>query len=198
MAVQLPAAFGCGFRFRLTVSFFSAGVRKIIFMMAPRSFGLALSQVSIVIFTAVASLISPGAITVFHFANNLHYLPVGVFGVSFAVASFPLLSRFYVERNDEQFFREFLKTFRKIVVVAVPAAVMFFLLRAHIIRVLLGTGNFDWYDTRLTAGVLGAFSLGIIFLSLIPLCTRAFFARHNTKTPVIVNTVGTILGVLLP
>lgn len=197
MVLQLPTAFLCGFRFRATFSFFSEGVRKILMLMAPRSFGLMVSHVSIIIFTAFASAISSGAITVFHFANNIQYLPITVFGVSFAVASFPLLSRLYIERNEEVFFQEFLKTFRKVVAYIIPAAVILFLLRAHIVRVLLGAGNFDWYDTRLTAGALGAFAPGIIFLSLIPLATRAFFARHNTKTPVILNTVGTTLGVFI-
>jgi len=144
MMVQLPAAWVCGFRFRLTLSVFSSGARKILKLMVPRSVGLAVYQFNIIVFTAIASLVSSGAIAVFNLANNLQYIPIGVMGISVAVATFPALSAAYVKNEMDSFMREFSKAFRMIVFLVMPGALLFFLLRAHIVRVVLGTGEFGW------------------------------------------------------
>ena len=77
----------------------------------------------------------------------------------------------------------------------VPLSALFFILRAQIVRVILGTGEFGWIDTRLTAAALGIFSLSIFAQSLIPLISRAFYAFQNTRTPVLISLTSIVLNV---
>lgn len=65
----------------------------------------------------------------------------------------------------------------------IPASVVFIVLRAQLVRIILGSGRFDWEDTILTFQALGIFSLSLFAQSLIPLLSRSFFAIHNTKVP---------------
>ena len=70
-------------------------------------------------------------------------------------------------------------------------------LRAQITRVVLGAGNFDWQATRLTANTLGVFALSIFAQGLTPLFSRAFYARQNTKIPVVIGLISMVLNFIL-
>jgi putative peptidoglycan lipid II flippase len=72
-------------------SFSSGGVRRIIALMGPRTAALGISQVNLVFLLSIATTIEPGAVSVFNLANNLQMFPVGLIGISFAIAAFPAL-----------------------------------------------------------------------------------------------------------
>jgi len=81
----------------------------------------------------------------------------------------------------------------------VPATVFIIALRAQIIRVVLGTGNFDWEDTVLTMNTLGFFALSLFAQASIPLLTRMFYARQDSATPFYIGlvTVGINVGLAI-
>lgn len=195
LGVQLPGLIGSGFRFRMVIKPLHDAIREIVRLAVPRTANLVVNQIQLTVLTAIASLFIAGSITVFNFGNNLAFVPVGVIGVSFATAAFPALSRAAADNNDKQFSTILRRTIQEILFFALPAAGLFLVLRAHIVRVVLGAGAFSWEDTRLTAAVLGAFSLGVIAFSLLPLLVRAFFARKNTTTPLWIGTISAILTV---
>jgi len=72
-----------------------------------------------------------------------------------------------------------------------------FILRAQLVRLILGTGQFGWLETRLTAASLGLFSFALFASSLIPLIARAFFSFQDTKTPVIIAIFSMALNIIL-
>jgi len=86
---------------------------------------------------------------------------------------------------------------RQIFFFVIPAALLIFLLRAQIIRLILGTGEFGWVETRLTAASLGIFCISIIVGSLIPVLAKVFFACHDTKTPALIGVGAVVLNVVL-
>lgn len=165
-------------------SFRSEGVRRILGLMAPRAAGLAVSQVNLVVLLSLASTLEAGSVSVFNLANNLQSFPLGLFGISFAIAAFPELSRAAGAGKKEDFSRSFASAARKIAFLIIPTTVLFLLLRAQIVRLILGMGNFDWNDTIRTADVLALMAFSLPMQALIPLFTRAFYAMQNTWTPV--------------
>ena len=68
-------------------------------------------------------------------------------------------------------------------------------LRAHIVRVLLGTGAFDWDATRLTAALLAVLSIGLVAQGLILLISRAFYASKRSWNPLIIQAFGVLFSV---
>ena len=164
--------------------------------MIPRTIGLAGSQINLLVITALASTLASGSLAVFNLANNLQYIPIGIIGISFAMAVFPRLAKAYAEENKKEFSKNFSSVFSQILYLVLPITVLLFLLRAQIVRIILGTGQFGWLDTRLTAAALGIFSFGIFAQSLIPLISRAFYSFHNTKTPVIISLWSIGLNIL--
>lgn len=195
MAIQIPSTKFCGYSYKFTFDIRHSGIKKIIKLMVPRTIGLGASQVNLIVITAIASTLAAGSIAVFNFANNLQYIPIGLIGISFATAVFPSLSQEFATQRKKEFIQKFSLTFRQILFFLIPLSVLIFVLRAQIVRIILGTGQFSWADTRLTAACLGLFSLGIFAQALIPLVSKAFYALHNTIIPVIISILSIILNI---
>jgi len=193
---QLPSAIHCGFRWKPVFSLSSMGLKRIIKLMIPRTISAVASHLNLIVITAIASTIGPGSIAVFNLAEHLRSLPIGVIGGSFAVAAYPFLARLEAENEREKFTRNLALTCRKVLFSTIPLSFLLFLLRAQIIRLVLGTGKFDWLATRLTAASLGLFAFGIFAYSLIPLFVRAFFALQDTKTPLFISVFSLSLNIM--
>jgi putative peptidoglycan lipid II flippase len=187
LLIQIPSALFSGFRIRKVLDFYHKGIKKIIKLMIPRTIGLAGLQINFVVITAIASTLASGSIAIFNLSHNLFWVPIGIIGISFATATFPRLARSFARKNKKEFSKNFSSVFSQILYLVLPITVLFFLLRAQIVRIILGTGEFGWIDTRLTAAALGIFSFSIFAQSLIPLISKAFYSFHNTRTPVLIS-----------
>ncbi len=181
MAVQIPMVSRLGFKYQFRIRRRDPQTRKIGQMMVPRTLSLAISQINLVVVTALASGLAGGSLAICNFANNLQSFPIGIFGISFAIAAFPSLSAAAFDK--EKLTANFSQSFRQILFFIIPATVLIVALRAQIIRVVLGTGRFDWQDTILTMNTLGFFALSLFAQATIPLLVRVFYARHNSATP---------------
>lgn len=197
LAIQLPTLKNKKFLPKVSFDIDWREIRRITALSLPRTFGLALTSFSIIVITAIASKIGVGSISLFQFSYNLQNVPLGIIGVSYAVAAFPTLARFYSGSNMEEFIKHISLAARQIIFWSMPAMFLFIVLRAQIVRVILGTGAFSWDATRLTAAALALFSVSIVGQSLILLFTRGYYAAGNTKKPLIINLFSTIITIIL-
>ena len=199
MLIQYPALKFSGFKFHFMPkkSFQNKDVIKVAHLMVPRMMGVAVNQINFLVITIFASTLTAGSLAVFNFANNIQSAPLGLFGVSFAIAVFPSLSSFYAKNEKEKFVGAFSKTFRQILFFVIPISVLMFALRAQIVRVILGSGQFDWQDTILTFQTLGVLLISLFAQSLIPLLARSFYAVHNTRTPFYIALFSETINILL-
>ncbi|MEA3272979.1 MAG: murein biosynthesis integral membrane protein MurJ [Patescibacteria group bacterium] len=197
MLIQLPGALSSGFRFSLKFNLRDKAIRKIGKLMIPRSLSLMVNQFNLLFATIVASTLMAGSLAVFNLANNLAGIPLTIFGAPFAVAVFPILAFSFNQKKMKKFKHVFSKAFVRISFFVIPATVMVLVLRAQLVRLVLGAGNFDWQDTVLTFQVLGFLALSLFFQSLLPLVSRAFFALHNTWIPFISGLIAAVINVTL-
>ncbi|OHA08261.1 MAG: murein biosynthesis integral membrane protein MurJ [Candidatus Sungbacteria bacterium RIFCSPLOWO2_01_FULL_60_25] len=190
--IQLPAVRGLGFRFRSRFDLRDPGFRGVLRTSLPRVAALSLSQITLAILAAIASLFVGGSLAAFRLAANLLFVPVGLFGVSYALAVFPKLSGASLDGAGEHFREHFAAGFRNILFWALPATALLIVLRAHIVRVILGSGAFDWGDTRLVAALLAAMAMAIVSESVLPLVLRGFYALGRTREPLLWNIIGSL------
>lgn len=199
MLVQYPSFFHSGFRYQ----FFLRGIwkdpaiRRIVKLMIPRSLGMAVNQVSLLVMTVFASMLVSGSLAAFTLANNIQSVPLGLFGIAFSLAAFPSLSLFIAEKQDRKFFFMLSETTRRILFFVLPLSVLMIVFRAQFVRVILGAGEFDWEDTIQTFEVLKWLSISLFAQSLVPLFARAFFALQNTKIPLYVALVSEAVHIVL-
>lgn len=198
LAVQLYGFFGLGFNLKMTSPRqLTEPVIKIMKLSFPRVIAASINNLTAVFLVAISSTLVAGSIAVYQFANNLGGLPIGIFGVSFAIASFPSLSENFIKKDAVAFFENFYSSVRSILFYIFPISVLFYVLRAQIVRATLGTGKFDWGDTRLTAASLGIMTIAIFANALTPILIRFFYALGNTKKPLFINVCTAALTVVL-
>ena len=124
----------------------------------PRSLALGMGSFTALALTALASRIGTGAVSVFTLAGNLEAVPLALIGASYAVAAFPALSEASALEKRSEFVRILSASARHIILWSIVFLGLIIVLRAHIVRVILGTGAFDWNATRLTAALLAILS----------------------------------------
>ncbi|MEW5908066.1 MAG: lipid II flippase MurJ [Patescibacteria group bacterium] len=185
--IQLPGLSKLGFlpRFDFKIDFNE--IKKVFLFSVPRTFGLGMNQILLIFITAIASLLASGSIAVFNLAMNMQSVLLSVIGVSYSVAAFPTLAKLYENNQRDQFLSQTFSAARQIIFWSIPASILFVVLRAQIVRVILGTGAFNWTDTRLVAASLALFSISITAQSLIILFVRSFYAAGRTLRPLKIN-----------
>jgi putative peptidoglycan lipid II flippase len=196
MLIQYPAVRLSGFHFSPVFDFKNQYLRKVLKLMIPRTMGLAVTQVNLLVVTIIASTLAAGSLSIFNFANNLQSFSLGIFAIPFALAVFPTLSYFSARGEMDEFIASFSRTFRQILFFVIPASILILVLRAQIVRVVLGSGKFDWEDTILTFQALGIFAISLFAQSLIPLLARSFYALHNTKIPFFTGVISEIVNLI--
>lgn len=194
MSIQIPALVKVGFRPMAVFNLRDTNVKRVFRLMIPRAIALGASQIQLVAFTAFASSIA-GAIAIFNLTDNIQTVPTVILGVSFATAVFPSLAQ-AGDEDGERFRNLLIKVGRVILFFMIPATVILFLLRAQVVRLILGYGYFDWADTRLAVDTLTFFICGIVAQGLIPLLARSFYALENTRYPMWAAVCAVTVGVV--
>lgn len=196
LITQASAAFALGYRWRLKFETRHKDVKEIFRLMGPRVLGLAVSQANFLVITVIASTLAAGSLTIFQFAYNINSFPVGIFGIAYAIAAFPALCEFAERKQIKDFISSFSQTTRQILFFIIPSTILFLILRAQIVRVVVGAGLFGWEETIITANTLAFFTLSFFAQALVFLLVRAYFSLHDTVTPFIVGLVSVLVNVL--
>ncbi|MFH0819563.1 MAG: murein biosynthesis integral membrane protein MurJ [bacterium] len=196
LSCQLPLIFKIGYRYRFSLNLSHPAIRKIGKLFLPRIFGIDTSQVALLVGSIIGSTLAFGSITILNQVNNLASLVVGVVGISYAMAAFPSLSLLASGADKDSFIKHFSQTFRQILFFVIPSTVILYFLRAQIIRLVLGTQLFNWYNTRLAAACLGLLALSLFSQSLVPLIARAFYAKQDTIRPVLISFATIFINII--
>ncbi len=162
-------------------------IKELMSFSLPRTIGLALNSITLLVLISLATLIEKGSVSIFTFAFNLGSVPIAIIGTSYAIAAFPTLAHFFSTNEFKKFMEHVGVAARQIIFWSLPISFLFIILRAQIVRVILGSGNFSWSDTRLTAAMLAVFSISVVAQGLNTLLVRAYYAAGETRRPLLVN-----------
>ncbi|MEK7589987.1 MAG: lipid II flippase MurJ [Patescibacteria group bacterium] len=199
LGIQLPFIIKKGFFPRVTLGRLLHNfndVKKVIFLSLPRTLALSAHQISLLFLISFASLMASGSIAVFNLSFNLQSVPLAIIGVSYSVAAFPTLAKMFSNGQKKDFLEQMLTASKHIIFWSFPAIVLFVILRAQIVRVILGSGEFGWSDTRLTAASLALFAMSIAAQGLVLLFVRGYYAAGKTKKPLALNLISAMLVIL--
>jgi putative peptidoglycan lipid II flippase len=172
-------------------------IKRVIFLSLPRTLTLSSNQLATFVLIALASLMVGGSIAIFNYAFNLQSVPLSIVGVSYSSAAFPLLSRLLSGGRRDKFLEHMIIAAKHIIFWSMPIMTLFVVLRAQIVRVILGSGQFNWTDTRLTAACLALFALSLVPQSLLLIFVRAYYSGGKTWKPMVINLCSSALIVAL-
>lgn len=193
--LQVPGLARIGMRYMpFHIGLRDEGVATVARLMGPRVFGQAAFQTNIVAMKAIASFLSAGRISAFNYAYVLMMLPHGVFAMSLATVSFPTMAAQFAENNLEGLRQTLSRATRVLIFLTIPSSVGLLLLRQEIVATLFQFGAFNSTSTELVSSTLAYFALGLVAYAVVEILTRAFYALHDTATPVGVSVVTVLLN----
>lgn len=169
------------------------GVKQVWRLMLPVIFGLALPQVSTIINRAYASYLGDGPQSALMNANRLMQVPLGLFAQATAIAIFPTLSAQAAHRDLVAFRSTINFGIRAILFLTIPSSFVMVVLALPIVQLILHSGKFQLREDLDAASALIYYSLGIFAWSAHSIITRGFYAQQDSRTPVIVGTLVTLL-----
>ena len=194
LLVQLAPLRRQGFRYDARIELADPEARSALKLMAPRALGLGASQITFVVMNSIASTLGSGAISVFYIAFTLLQIPIGVIGVPLGIVVMPSLSREAAMERHEEFANLMSRAIRLVLFVMLPITGIAIVLRDEIVGVLFGFSRFDAAALRQTGDTLLAFLLGLTAHALIAILARAFYARQDTRTPVVVAILAVVIN----
>jgi len=197
VALQWPALRREGFRYRPVLDTRDRDMRQVLVLMGPGLVGLAAVQVNLFVNTVLATGQGTGAVSWLNYAFRLMYMPIGLFGVSVATAALPTLSRQAAERDLAAMRRTVSSGLRMMLMLNVPATAGLIALAWPIIALIFQHGSFTRADTSATAAALACYAPGLVGYSVVRFAVPAFYALHDSRTPVVVSVVTMLLNVAL-
>ncbi|QQS43780.1 murein biosynthesis integral membrane protein MurJ [Candidatus Roizmanbacteria bacterium] len=186
--IQLPVFYIAQFKYQLVLSHLDESVR--FFRTAtPRILTIIVGQIDATVDLTLATLLGPGAYTIFYLAQRLQLLPVSVVGMAFGQASLPYLTEVFQEKKFNEFRDIVVESILNIFFFTIPAAAFLIVTRTPTVRLFFGGDKFDWEATVLTASTLSYFALSLPLHSIYYFLTRCFYAIFDTRTPFYITGV---------
>ena len=162
----------------------SPRVRRTLAIMGPGVVGAGVTQLNLLISTALASTLPNGAVSFLYYADRLNQLPLGVVGIAVATAILPPLSRHVRAGDMAGAVTTQNRGVELALLLTLPAAAALAVLALPILSVLFERGAFGPAEAAATAAALSAYAVGLPAFVLVKVLAPGFFARQDTRTPV--------------
>jgi putative peptidoglycan lipid II flippase len=196
LAVQLPALWREGFRFRIDFAWRDRGVSEVLRLMVPSVIAASSTQINVMVNSVFASHLGDGPTGYLSIAFRLMQLPLGIFGVALGTVSLPLLARLAAAGNRDGFRTELARGIRLAFLMTIPASVGLIVLANPIISVLYQHGRFTADQAQQAAGCLQYYAFGLIGYASLKVLVNAFYAIDRRKTPMFVSFAAVGLNLL--
>jgi putative peptidoglycan lipid II flippase len=213
----LPSLRAAGFRFRAIFHVLTPSVRKMLKMSIPVALGAGVLQISVLLDKSIAFLLSEGpgrssfelfghvlsfpmaagATQRLNWAQFMYQFPLGVFAIALATAIFPKLSEGAVDTDRAQFRAILRRGIEASLFIGLPASIGLIAVRYPAIQLLFERGNFTPADTELVARSTGLYAGAIWAFSLQQILNRAYYALHDTTTPLVLGILNLALNLLV-
>ena len=197
LVVQVPSILRLKFNYQFSFFWKMAEVREVIRLFIPRIFGVAIVQLNFIVNTIIALSLPAGSASALVLAFSLMLMPEMAIAQSIAIAALPSFSRQVAEGKQSEMRSSLAAVLRGVLLLSIPAAVGLILLRVPLVSALYQRGGvFTAASTAMVAWALLWYSLGLVSHSLVEITSRAFYALHDTRTPVIVGAVAMTLNLV--
>jgi putative peptidoglycan lipid II flippase len=164
--------------------------------MGPRIFGMAVVQLNFIVNTIIALSLPEGSVSAITLAFSLMLMPQMAIAQSIAIAAMPTFSRQVATGQLAEMRASLAASLRGVLLLALPAAAGLILLRVPVIRLLYSSAVFDERSVQLVAWALLWYGLGLVGHSVVEIVSRAFYALHDTRTPVLVGVAAMSLNIV--
>jgi len=197
LVVQVPRLFKLRDRaYHFYLGLRDKAVLQVFRLMGPRLLGVAVVQLNFIVNTIIALGQPEGSVSAIVLAFSLMLMPEQAVAQSAAIASLPTFSVQVTQGKLDEMRSSLASTLRAVLLLAIPASVGLILLRTPLVEVLYQRGEFTAQSTELVAWALLWYAAGLVGHALVEILSRAFYALHDTRTPVTVGVIAMGLNVV--
>jgi len=203
LLVQLPSFIShYGSRYSLSgktivAAFKDSKVVKAVKLAIPRTIGIIGEQVNTVVNTLISFSLAAGALSSYRYALSLHQFPINIIGSAVAQLALPDLAQHSDPEHKEEFKKIFNSSVQFALYLVLPIIAIFVVLRLPIVRLVYGSGAFDWRATILTSWCLILLSFSILGQTIDQIILRAFYALKETWMPLIGIAISIVVNIVV-
>ncbi len=190
----VQACHQAGVRVRLIRPRFTPGVKRLLVLGAPGTLAAGITHINIMVSHNISTL-QDGAPSWLSYADRLYQLPLGIIGIAMGVALLPTLSRRLRSGDETGAIMSLNRALEIAAFLTLPAAMALAIMPEFLVRGLFQYGAFGAQDTENTGLALRMFALGLPAFVMIKVLTPAYFARENTRTPMVYAGISAIVNV---
>jgi len=194
--IQLPSLFKLKGEFTPSFGLRNPDVLKVFQLMGPRVFGASIVQLNFWVNNNLASKMTAGSIQGLSYAFALMVMAQAAIAQSVAIAAMPTFSAQHALGQLDEMRSSLASALRGMFLLALPASVGLIVLAHPIISLLFERGEFNSLNSQMTAWALVWYAAGLVGHSIMEVLTRAYYAQHDTRTPVIIGAIAMGLNVL--
>lgn len=198
--LQLLFVMMFAFKYKLNLSFklprIDKDVKELLGKMGPAVVASGAAQISLLFNTILASFFPVGAVSYIYYSDRLAHLPIGIIGIAVGTALLPMLTRAVTSKDIQKGGQLFTQALFFALLLALPAAVALIVSGQSIISVLFERGEFTRLATIETGRILSAYAWGMPAIVIWVVYTRLFFAKKDTKTPMVISLKTTVYDVV--
>jgi len=195
LALLVWGARRSGMGLRIVRPRFSPDVKRLVQLGVPGVIAGGITQLNILIGTVIASL-QDGAVSQLYYADRIYELPLALVGIAVGVVLLPDVARRLRAGDDVGALDSQNRSLELAMLLTVPAAVALAIVPMPIVQVLFERGAFTATDSLATASALALFAFGLPGFVLIKVFSPGFFAREDTRTPMIMAGISLTLNTL--
>ncbi len=194
---QIPFLMKIGLLPKPKWGFKDSGVRRIMKLMVPTLISSSVLQISLLIDLWLATSLVKGSVSWLYYSDRLVEFPLGVFGIALATVILPTLAKHYTDKSEEKFSGTMDWSLRWMFVISIPSAVGLFVLAGPLITTVYFRGQFDADAVLMTSWALMAYSVGLFGFILTKVLSPGFYARQDTRTPMVAAIKALVIKVIL-
>jgi len=171
---------------------FTPAVKRLLKLMVPGLVSGGMTQINILVGTIIGTFLT-GVVTYIHFADRVYQFPLGMVGIAIGTALLPELSR--TLQNDEARANSVQnRAIELAMLLTLPATAALVVIALPIVTVMFQYGRFTAEAAELTAWALAVFATGLPAFVLIKVLSPGFFARHDTRSPMIYAVISMVVN----
>ena len=174
-----------GFRPKLLWPRITPEVKRLSIIALPAAIGGGAYQINTLVQLYFLNQLDSGSISYMNYADRLNQLPLGIIGIALSTAILPTLSKFVGAKNKEGTDRIQSDAIELSMLLTIPAAVALAVCAVPFVTMIFQGGRFSLEQAELTGQVLGMLVLGLPAYVLVKVLVPNFYARSDTRTPVV-------------
>ena len=195
LLIQIPSLLRLKVKYFPTFGLHDPSVGEVFLLMGPRMFGAAVVQLMLWVNTLLASQMAGGSVFSLASGFSLMIMAQAAIAQSVATAVMPTFSAQYAQGKLGDLRKTLASALRGVILLSVPATAGLILLSVPLITFLYQRGEFTAGTTKLVAWALTWYAAGLVFHSVLEVLVRAYYAMHDTKTPVLVGAAAMTLSI---